>query len=399
MHYLTLGDGDFSFSLDLAQYLYSEKNDKAANDIFLAATSVDSAEGLRTKYHDFEFISSKLITISKNISIHHNINAIVNDFDKSIPKDQFQHVIFNHPHIGTENASLHNRFLSHFFHSCYYYWLKPAGIIHLTLVKEQCERWFCLESASKQGFILLNRVDFTIPPSSDGKDAAISYYQHRRHQSGKGFAARTEGSEVLTFGRKVDQNNFLVRCLPWYDAISVNKVTKTSKHEKRKVEQKITDDKPFQCNKCSKKFREERSLKNHIQNMHRTNLSNEVIKCEMCVPPRIFSTKEALHDHKLSKHSGQFTNIKPDWCASKMGDTCVVVKSKEVQNFGCCSICLQSYNSMKEKDDHLLQFVPPAEDVKEAWKCNICCKTFREERALLQHSNHCNLRHLLSVKS
>lgn len=421
LNYLTLGDGDFSFSLDLAQYLFSSslKSDKAGNDIVLVATSVDSSQEVLRKYHDFEFISSKLAMISKIssankikndknntifISIHHNINAIINEsgetLDKTFQKNQFNHVIFNHPHLGKESASLHNRFLSHYFHSCYNYWLKPGGVVHLTLVKEQCERWFCLESASKQGFTLLNRFNFRPPPPnySSDEDDAVSYYQHRRHQSGKSFASRTEGSEVLTFGRKNDQNNYISKCLPWYEAIDTNGESKTSTNEKRKIQSNSPKEKMFQCNQCPKTFREERSLKNHVQNVHRANSVDEkiIFSCDLCHPPRKFKTKEGLNDHKLSKHFGKFTDIKPDWCASKISENCIDLKSNEAQNFGCCSICLQSYSSMKEKDDHLLQFIPSLENVKEIWECNICSKKFCDERALLQHMNHCNYRHAMA---
>ena len=245
MSYITLGDGDFSYSLDLAQYLFtngsctietnemtlsqnvkhkvSKENDnrKSASDknnetqpsnsnqanIHLVATGIDTYDEIHVKYRDISSILAKLkkinekwnksekkvdytqscateptlkkqkhcnnkssypssiesfcgdetnliskmngakeknpININKSpkktyqvkISIHHSINAIIEDADTRNPLCSFDHVIFNHPHLGTEDAQLHKRFLSHFFHSVFHHWLRPSGgILHLTLV-------------------------------------------------------------------------------------------------------------------------------------------------------------------------------------------------------------------------------------------------------------------------
>jgi hypothetical protein len=38
-------------------------------------------------------------------------------------------MIFNHPHLGTEDALLHSRFLTHLFHTSTGRWVKPDGVL------------------------------------------------------------------------------------------------------------------------------------------------------------------------------------------------------------------------------------------------------------------------------
>jgi hypothetical protein len=80
------------------------------------------------------------------------------------PPSFYNHVIFNHPHLGTEDALLHSRFLAHLFHALTGRWMKPdGGLLHPTLVIEQCKRWRCLEWADRHGLVLIQRGKF-IPP-------------------------------------------------------------------------------------------------------------------------------------------------------------------------------------------------------------------------------------------
>ena len=127
-----------------------------------------------------------------------------------------------------------------------------GGLLYLTLVAGQCQRWKCIEGAQKHGFVLLRRGPFRPPPaplqlvdvekgenaktaSSLGMAAASktqsakdrcpidmqteskTFYKPRRHQCGKSFAnrrsshTRKEGhekheseSETLVFGRTCD---------------------------------------------------------------------------------------------------------------------------------------------------------------------------------------------------
>jgi len=206
---MILGDGDFSYSLDLARFLRSyhanpqhyhttstssnssnlpktNKIDKSykiwpfldrSTSIHLIATGIDTYEELSKKYKDSDSILGKLKSMETaaiseppckkpkidnkiilpqssstfSVSIQHSINAIqpptlgslhMTKEDVKIsssilvgmPK-KYHIVIFNHPHLGTEDARMHQRFLSHFFHSCLHVWLSKGGVLHLTLVR------------------------------------------------------------------------------------------------------------------------------------------------------------------------------------------------------------------------------------------------------------------------
>ena len=145
LSFMTLGDGDFSYSLDMAKYLASE-----TNATHVLATGIDSIEELHAKYRDASFLLKGLDALnqsSKSVSVTvcHGVNAVEPPPSTSSASDnqwKAHHVIFNHPHIGTEDAALHSRFLSHFLHIASIHWMRASGgVLHLTLVKGQYERW------------------------------------------------------------------------------------------------------------------------------------------------------------------------------------------------------------------------------------------------------------------
>lgn len=340
--FLIFGDGDFSFSLDLARYLTftaaaaavsSSRSVNAAasgkiaerttqEPLFrLIATGFDSLDELSRKYKDSPSILRRLQKLNSShgtgggvsISVHHSVNA-VNDDDCSLLL-QANQVLFNHPHLGTEDAVLHSCFLRHLFHSVSHRWLAPDGggcdsdrsncnygRFHLTLARGQYERWDCEEAAHRADMVLVDRCDFVPPPVSvlDGGNPPTPCYQYRRHQTGKSFASRTVGcSETFTFvrrrrGHHISSNNKLplggeisheqqqqcskthisvtkrekVNGRPfWYkDAAVIAAATQITTGKKPHVGSLTTLS--FSCPHCDKLFLEERSLKNHLLNKH-----------------------------------------------------------------------------------------------------------------------------------
>ena len=262
--FLLLGEGDFTYSLDLCRFMAASSsamgNENATAtgaivnghvSISITCTGIDTLRELRNKYKDIDFVLRnirKCNNIQSRIEtkILHGVNAVEaecnnNDIDPSDKTvcQSFDHVIFNHPHLGTEDAQLHSRFLHHLFHACVKRWMKPrTGLLYLTLVNGQCARWKCIEGAMEHGLVLLRRGPFCPPPppplsitnidgdSSENK-MGITYYNLRRHQSGRSFANRrtmqsndgasqNNGSETLVFGR--DSNNDQaadIDLLPW----------------------------------------------------------------------------------------------------------------------------------------------------------------------------------------
>ena len=453
LSYLLLGEGDFTYSLDMCRYIASCSRQKTVDNrdaalYSITCTGVDTLEELRGKYKDADFVlrnirscadyDEKCINDDQSSSkpwlattILHGVNAVQTEStainEENLQKQpllqHFDRVMFHHPHLGREDAQLHSRFLHHFFHAAVNRWLKPGsdtpradtlkvsntnvnnrsnaeskmcdsriqgGLLYITLVNGQCSRWKCIEAAKKHGLILIRRTPFFPPPAVASQS---TYYQLRRHQSGKSFAKRrrmqqddveqsrqsnrlyednnVNDSETLVFGLASDytydtsssEQYYNVGLLPWENdselAISMQSPTENK----------------YSCQYCTKTFREERSLKNHMLNTHpeckevaswatkkkskkkykasandkgevvdnykiseaSTQQSNSdkmlvgisshgsLLTCSICKEqkqsdpmqnsnPRTFPYMQALLDHQKAKHFGSHTDIKPDWC-------------------------------------------------------------------------------------
>lgn len=507
--YLTLGDGDFTYSYDLCRFLQAEAaiHNNSSNEISVAnndlvrvhvvCSGIDPLEEIQEKYKDSEFVKKKIEGMNgpippidsslevkvkgakenvfesemkpikrprvsesdasyaaaeagqrMKVSMHHSVNAIVpwskdpstNKVEHNLapapqlPQCKFKRVIFNHPHIGNEDAQLHSRFLAHFFHSVDNHWLTSKGVLHLALVKGQCERWNCIETAKKHGFILISRDKFRSPPSPGqyiksylekqnidvnamekkrmipkiylSKQAFKCRFKHRRHQSGRSFASRAkDGSETLSFAREVELDNLVVeKHLPWQNLVWVEE-----------------DENKLQCPHCEKSFGDERARKNHIKCVHVGNLEGNgtkttaAIVCEICGSDRVFPNKEALVAHKRAKHTGEFTDIKPDWAANIVSSDALeslggqnssdmsMTSAKCIDGIiGKCNVCGLEYTSNAMKLLHYNEFIPQFSTCTNEkteitmrdllpYRCVKCNKGFRDKRAKMQHENFCSV--------
>ena len=462
--YLTLGDGDFSYSLDLCRFLASSTHTDAMSSTSVAAhvtcSGIDSSDEVRAKYRDADSIIRKIASLDErqvatrrekkrrklmknlkrkrdddneqagggdgdgdvkgdlhaevepsplSIRVEHGVNAIVMPGSTATSSDicRYQHVIFNHPHVGRESAALHRRFLPHLFHTVDQHWLAPRGLFHLTLILGQADRWNCLDAAKRHGFELLNRDAFRPPPgpASQSSLGTETYFKSRRHQSGRSFANRSSGSETLTFGRVCDKDkgDFVARHLPWQNMPNVEE----------------SKDDMLQCPHCPRSFRDERARKNHIKCSHpngggdasQTSVSvtptGKTFACQHCNISS-FTSAQALCDHVKAKHSGRHKDIKPEWSkAANSGhrenggekeDADIHAPSRET--IGSCDICGKSYYSPEDEVAHLTEFVPQpvvvnsVESMAEVnkYQCSHCDKSFKDARAVQQHENFCSKR-------
>jgi hypothetical protein len=459
--FLTLGDGDFTYSLDLAKYLRKKviascaatenlqldferrnsRNDKThrTSTIFsshqptkLIATGIDSAQELAQKYKDSPFILHQIQkqqegTSALSVKICHGVNAISHPDDVNLHlaydwlADGADHVIFHHPHLGTEDAALHSRFLAHLFHAVTTCWMKRnGGLFHLTLVQGQFERWQCQEAAQRHAMIMLHQASFWPPPVDESK------YHCRRHQSGRSFASRRPKweSTTFTFGRQGFRGDYRLTCLPWQSDdeqdLSRRSVTTNETTLRDNAKNLLIND-AIKCPFCSKTFREERSRNSHVQNKHPPagRLCNEhgnkyilglpasqisLYECRECTDEfgemRTFYSHEALQAHTLAKHTGRHTDIVPDWSVAKnfvspekdMADISSIETVTPIMTEGdciieTCRICGVALNGCS-MSDHLLSFTPST--VRSLFQCCFCHKSFREDRARLQHENFCS---------
>ena len=222
----------------------------------------------------------------------------------------------------------------------------------------------------------------------------------------------------------------------------------------------------LRCPHCHKTFRDERGRKNHILCVHgyrsevvgaepstinhkkkmkkkknakngTSSLSSPLepsssspLVCELCRattkgsvnPLRIFPNARALQDHTIAKHSGRYTDIKPDWAAVNRTGTDTTVQSQndgpchepprpttvgfglrpimvvETQQptdvFGRCHVCKLPFATLESKQNHVYEFVPSfdhgMEGIRNGFLCQVCGKGFKDQRALQQHSNFCS---------
>ena len=450
--FLTLGDGDFTYSLDLARCLggwVEYYSDIRRNKIHLISTGIDTKSQLVAKYKDALFVLEQLQQQQSSssststppppllsVSIRHGVNAIVTSLEQGGNQNSTpfcaDHVMFHHPHLGTEDAQLHGRFLCHLMESINKYWMKRnGGIFHLTLVQGQFERWKCQEAAERQGLKLLKRVPFEPPP------IPTSSYRYRRHQTGKSFESRRpmNGSETFTFGRTCDEGKYIAHHLPWQgdpDIMAAPDSNSKEGNSKFATKQdpssnKNNDINSLPCPFCERHFREERSRKCHIRDKHPEGADKKQktddddddsmtkkFQCEHCPPDvttgesRSFLSEQALKDHVRAKHSAIHRQILPDWHRP----TQVVKQQNSVttgwesvsttydsfhktadagdrKDHGCCSICGLVFVGADHSDRHQQEFIPP-DDTFESFQCSFCSKSFREKRAKLQHENFCS---------
>ena len=366
--FLILGDGDFSFSVDLATFFRQEKQRRATT---IHATGLDSQTDLYTKYKDAKFLLSLLKSDDfLRIEVYHGVNAAAVKPENTLVAS---HVIFNHPHLATEDAQRHSRFLAHFFHTSNSTWMAPGGgLLHLTLAIGQCDRWKCTEMAERQGLLLVARHAFVPPPVTDPK------YQHRRHQSGKSFSKRTSGSETITFARISEHSLLSSNCLPWQQ-----------QHRESEKEENA-----FPCPECDKIFSEERARMSHAKAVHwsKKRQRETYLVCVHC-PERTFLHDEALQDHIRAKHSVH-TKILPEWAAENKQAN---VMTHIVKVYGECSICGFVYHSLNDEECHAKEFTPQNKVAGQGsdksfalYNCSLCCKHFIDKRAQLQHEIFCS---------
>lgn len=417
---LILGDGDFTFSLDLARFILQSSTFLCEKSIKLACTGVDSLKDLSEKYRNTPFIQSRLHKLNNQthpkdeskslyISVRHEINAIVPLDDNSINETGLRghHVVFNHPHLGVEDAKLHARFLHHLFESVSRVWLSRRReedrwipSFQLTLAKDQCSRWNCLETAARQGFRLVQRNDFLPPPVED------PYYECRRHQSGKSFNSRVDGaSESFLFVRENDvrkepSDSLHLSVFDWRRTIKASNSTVP-----KTIPGKLNSN-SHRCPHCEKEFRELRSLKNHMLSKHESlkrkhdaTFPEETspLRCQYC--SREFATRHGLQAHLIAKHQGLHTSISSDPPPS--GRDCVELSpsskvSSDVprQLFGKCKVCACEFHDATARGDHMKEFLPDQylANREKKFACSSCGKLFQQDRAKRQHENFCLIR-------
>uniref|UniRef100_A0A0G4FQG7 C2H2-type domain-containing protein n=1 Tax=Chromera velia CCMP2878 TaxID=1169474 RepID=A0A0G4FQG7_9ALVE len=200
---LLVGEGNFSFAGACASLLWGhsegalEDDEKVlqrvdalcthlllppaeASETLIVATSFDERDELLEKYPECEGIFLRLESHPEHVSLMHGVNAwaLEDSFPLSLSEKKFDRVVWNHPHLGIEDLRLHRFLMSHFFHSARNA-LAVSGILVVSLVDGQAERWRLVEEAQKQGMKLLSVRPF--------REEDFPGYVCKRNLTGRSF--------------------------------------------------------------------------------------------------------------------------------------------------------------------------------------------------------------------
>ncbi|KAL6656208.1 hypothetical protein ACP70R_007034 [Stipagrostis hirtigluma subsp. patula] len=152
---LTVGDGDFSFSLALATVFGSGAH--------LVATSLDTYEVLKCKYSKAESNIMQLKILEATVL--HGVDVKRMKFHTDLKNRRFQRIVFNFPHAGfrapeDHMINLHKELLKGFFRNACHL-LKPYGEIHVSHKTGQpYEQWDLEDLASELSLIVVENVSF-----------------------------------------------------------------------------------------------------------------------------------------------------------------------------------------------------------------------------------------------
>ncbi|GFH52190.1 hypothetical protein CTEN210_08666 [Chaetoceros tenuissimus] len=160
---LTIGDGDFSFSLALK---------RAYPDIHVTATTlIDNDEELYETYSNSKEIVKEFRQVwNETIIMGTDGTKIEESIHVASEEMKYDIILFNHPHLGDavlqeseqKHAERHYILLSHYFHSAKKL-LKQRGRIHVCLCGQQPTTWDLMKAAENSGLIL-SQQDITARP-------------------------------------------------------------------------------------------------------------------------------------------------------------------------------------------------------------------------------------------
>ncbi|KAF0913834.1 hypothetical protein E2562_024919 [Oryza meyeriana var. granulata] len=154
---LTVGDGEFSFSLALATAFGSGEN--------LVATSLDTLEDLRGKYSKAE---SNIMELKRmGATVLHGVDAKRMKDHTSLKLRRFDRIVFNFPHAGFKGKeddmrmiNSHKELVWGFFQNARHL-LRPYGEIHVShKIGKPYDSWRIEHLAFESSLIMIAKVDF-----------------------------------------------------------------------------------------------------------------------------------------------------------------------------------------------------------------------------------------------
>lgn len=382
---LIVGDGNFSFSASVTKMVRRgeagvfEQLTGLELPVDILCTSFDQEEELLEKYPECNVLLPS-IRESRVARVQHGVNAW--QLREQFPERQFDCVIWNHPHLGTEDFNLHRFLMCHFFHSAAQV-LVPGGCVVVSVLKGQDARWRLTECAERSVLGCERAVPFE-PRDYPG-------YETRRNRTGGSF-----------------QNSHTQR----HHADALTSVTYRFRHGLKtsvpeaavpmpaeEIKAKAPRPKPFECTICGKGFAKAQGLRVHTRQVHELQKygtewapgRERNLKCEDC--GAAFRDSEALWQHKIARHSADSEIPHPGPLLGRE-----VPAGGNTYGFFPCEVCGMSVSSEEGwgMAAHLESLKPI---VGMALECGIrgCQKRFIELRALRQHRNFCSIQTTVCV--
>lgn len=341
MKLLLFGEGDFSFTQSLCRLFTSEEGRAviskyfgvpASSDIRIVSSSLDSRQEVMEKYP--AFIHMKF---DERVQIRHSVNAID---PKDIDED-FCCVVWNHPHLGTEDAEKHFQLLSHFFQKMGKLKLK---FIFLSFLRGQIKRWRVIEAANRHGFGLRENGSLV--------EADFPGYQCKRNLNGKSFkSSRTKDNWAVE-----DLSSIFLR----FEHGSSDNVPLSFDNGSM-----ASSGETFTCDLCPKTYSTLQGMRTHRRQTHELGkyATGGDVVCESC--GKSVSSYAALEMHIKGAH----------------GSSSVKRQRLEITDDAkyVCDIC------DSRDPGHLDSFGRNAS--APALTCSRCEKDFNSIRALIQHTN------------
>lgn len=161
---LLLGEADFSFTESMVRGLQQNESELTSWHVF--STCFDMIETASDKYRTLPGTlktlnkASKHMPHSGSVTVTFNIDAMTSPLHSlfsAVPTNTatrtFDDIIFNFPHIGTESTTRNSGLVGHFAANALPCLTRPGGGLHISLSREQHERWNIQDVMALHGLV------------------------------------------------------------------------------------------------------------------------------------------------------------------------------------------------------------------------------------------------------
>ncbi|KAJ3280018.1 hypothetical protein HK104_000991 [Borealophlyctis nickersoniae] len=424
---LILGDGNFSFSLALARILFPRSTDQhitplnahvahaylglpypsfPASRLQILTTSFDTRPQLYQKYQDSKEILAALEERYRdNVTVLHGVNAweLRARFGDEYPEG-FDAIVWNHPHLGTEDFRLHRFLMAHFFQSVADV-LSPTGCVCVSLVQGQETRWELVAQAARSNLGLAEVMAFD--------ESYWPGYVVKRNKHGGSFKNSHTKQHVGTdmkshmfrfrFGEaRISAASLLdVDVVQGVDGVveapsdttSNKKLDSPSSKASPRRSRKGPVPADLTCPHCRKTLTSARGYHQHVHMVHILKQFGETwrpdrpksLSCPSC--PRTFASESDRWQHIINKHTTIDSSELPTTREEEEG---FGRDATGEYDYYPCRVCGQAVVKRTWGMTLHLETLKPAIGLDMG--CPLCANTFIEQRALYQHYKFCRLK-------